>query len=104
MNDQHPEIPKGHYCYSINSIEYGPKDDKSAALAKIFGDEDRGLPILHTTKCPHWGKDPTKPDQENGYCTLLGINDWDGGTLLWDQVKECDFNLEDPDLDHYVTN
>ena len=49
--------------------------------------------------CPYWGKDPTRPEQCNGFCTKLGINDWDDDrfTLLWDQVKECGENTGDPE-------
>lgn len=56
-------IPSGIYCYDANGV------------------------------CPFWGKDHTKPDQENGICRLLGMNDWEGGDkLLWDQVKLCGIN------------
>ena len=94
MNEEHPEIPQGYYCYGINSIEYGEKNEYSAQIAQLFGEEDKGIPVLHTTVCPHWGRDTSRPDQENGYCKLLGLNDWDNNTLLWDQIKECNFNLE----------
>ena len=74
-------VPEGLYCY----------------------DEDG--------KCPFWGKNIDKDNQESGYCVLIGQADWlpetcpeyecvqssdteDLGTchssgLLWDQVKEC---------------
>lgn len=54
-------IPKGMYCYN-----------------------DKGL-------CPYWRFDPTKPEQESGYCQVLGEGDWEdkGFGLLWDQCKEC---------------
>ena len=60
-------IPKGIYCY-----------------------DEGGL-------CKFWNKDETKPHQESGYCTLMNLKDWEHGTLLWDQVKECGLNdsLED---------
>lgn len=60
-------IPKGSYCYDYRD-------------GKEF-------------RCPHWSKDTSKPEQENGYCSYLGMGDWDlGGGLLWDQVKECGIN------------
>jgi hypothetical protein len=52
--------------------------------------------------CPYWGYDPTRPEQESGYCEFLGINDWDdveGVPLLWDQVKECGCNVSEDGLD-----
>lgn len=61
---QRIEIPWGIYCY-----------------------DKRGT-------CPYWGLDPAHPAQENGFCSLLGENDWgpEGDALLWDQVKLCSFN------------
>lgn len=96
--EEHPEVPPGYYCYVTNSIEYGEKTEVSAKFAELCGQEDKGFPILHTTPCPHWGRDTSRPDQENGFCKLLGINDWTEGTLLWDQVKACNFNIDqEPD-------
>ena len=95
-NTEHPEIPEGHYCYKIVSIEYGPKTEESAQLAELLGIEDPGSEISRVTEvCPHWGCDPEHPPHENGFCRLLNINDWTTpGGLLWDQVKECGINLE----------
>jgi hypothetical protein len=59
------KIPKGLYCY-----------------------DERGV-------CPYWGRDTTKEQQESGYCALLGINDWESFGLLWDQVKECNINMDE---------
>ena len=60
-------IPEGHYCYTGWGEEF-----------KI---------------CPYWAKDPTKPEQQSGYCHFLDRGDWeDGLSLLWDQVKECGIN------------
>jgi hypothetical protein len=58
-------IPKGPYCYGSNGI-----------------------------LCPFWRKIDNKPDQLNGYCTLLKVGDWmpDASGELWDQVKECGIN------------
>ncbi len=91
---EHPEVPKGFYCYTIESVEYGPKTEATAALASVFGYEDRGEVRLKTTVCPYWKRDSSLPEHESGICTLLGINDKDHHTLLWDQVKECDINLD----------
>ena len=57
-------IPNGIYCYDENGV------------------------------CPFWGIDKTKPEQENGYCVFIPLNDWEseGFPLLWDQVKECGIN------------
>lgn len=66
-------IPEGPYCYS----------------------RDNGKQV----NCPYWSCDPTKPEQENGYCSFLEIGDWEippgeGISHLWDQVKLCDENLD----------
>lgn len=63
---EHPEIPKGIYCYG-----------------------SKGL-------CPHWGRDASKHRQESGLCVLTGHKDWEdtGDGLLWDQVKSCGINDE----------
>jgi hypothetical protein len=59
-------IPKGIYCYDENGI------------------------------CPFWSIRPNKEKQNNGYCSYLNIGDWNlSFGLLWDQVKECDKNLDD---------
>ena len=64
-------IPPGPYCYGRN---------------------DQGDRVL----CPYWSSVPTAPEQEDGYCALLGRGDWEvkGLSLLWDQVKECGINLD----------
>ena len=60
MTDKSEKIPEGIYCYDSNGV------------------------------CPYWSLNKDKPHQENGYCSYLGLGDWDlGGGLLWDQVKEC---------------
>jgi hypothetical protein len=93
-SEPHPEIPNGHYCYFIESIEYGPKDPAVTKLNEIFGAEDKGVPIMKTRPCPHWGVDKSRGEHGNGFCRLLGINDWTANTLLWDQIKECGINME----------
>lgn len=60
-------VPHGDYCYNRDGV------------------------------CPFWAKHPDKPKQENGYCSLLMIGDWEEKThsLLWDQCKECGINDSD---------
>jgi hypothetical protein len=94
MNNEHPEIPPGFYCYQIVRIDYGPKTEATAALAQVFGSEDKGEVRLITKPCPYWKCDPTRPEQANGICEFLGLRDWADGTLLWDQVKECNENID----------
>lgn len=69
--------------------------------------------------CPYWSIKKDLPEQENGYCSLLGKSDWDINeergklewknkqgkivkitkpheicvSLLWDKCKECDLNM-----------
>jgi hypothetical protein len=95
----HPEIPKGFYCYSIESIEHGPKTEATAAMSVAFGFEDEGEIRMKTKPCPHWKCDPNLPQQESGICTFLNISDREHHTLLWDQVKECGLNLGDNEDD-----
>lgn len=99
--NQHPEIPLGHYCYTIESIEYGEKDEKSAQMANLFGIEDKGTVRIKTKPCPYWGRDLSKGEDGygNGFCTLTGKKDWVDETLLWDQVKECGINEGEADED-----
>ena len=71
-------IPPGPYCYSPRGV-----------------DGDSYLISL----CPYWDKREDKPEQQSGYCHFLERGDWEGGFggLLWDQVKSCGANLEDPE-------
>ena len=81
---EHPEIPRGDYCYSR------PETEAAANLA----DADYGGFHPGTIPCPHWGFDPNRPFHANGFCRLLNINDWTSrNTILWDQVKECGINM-----------
>ena len=73
-----PEIPKGDYCYGREG--------------RIIPNENGGTFQIVRAICPHWGRDPGHHHQENGYCKLLGLRDWDHGTLLWDSIKECRIN------------
>ena len=73
-------IPEGLYCYK--NLGFDPVSNR-----------------IKIEACPYWGKDPSRPEQGNGFCTKLGVNDWDDDrfTLLWDQVKECVENVGDLD-------
>jgi len=56
-------IPAGIYCYDQNG------------------------------NCPYWDKAANRPEQDNGFCWLLGKGDWDDGVgELWDQCKCCGVN------------
>lgn len=63
-------IPKGAYCYNEDGA------------------------------CPFWDRFSHMPEQENGYCHLLSMGDWEspGVSLLWDQCKECEINTDEDDL------
>lgn len=65
------KIPKGPYCYDENGL------------------------------CPWWSKRDDKDHQVSGYCKYLNEGDWEtkGVSHLWDQVKECDFNLDEENDD-----
>lgn len=75
-------IPRNmDYCYEILNV----------------GD-DTG--IIKVKYCPFWKRMPFFPEQENGYCTLYKVTDWDKDrcNMLWDGVKleECVFDcIED---------
>ena len=64
-------IPKGLYCYDENGI------------------------------CPYWSLSKKGGYQNNGYCSFMRCGDWEmeAGwiSLLWDQVKECGFKMDDDD-------
>lgn len=69
---RHPEIPEGSYCYR------GLKPSGEGKI-KVIG------------LCPHWQK------TENGArCELLNEehHKYCPYHLVWDQVKECDINVE----------
>jgi hypothetical protein len=90
--------------------------DKSVIPAGCYCYDEKG-------KCPYWSKVNNLPEQENGYCSYLGYNDYDRNTdigeikwegqhgpvytaphdipisLLWDQVKQCGIN-DDEDLNY----
>ena len=70
------EIPVGVYCYKILSS----KQDGS----------------VEVQKCPYWSRQPGHDLHESGYCSYLKRGDWQEGpmTFLWDQVKECEINMD----------
>ena len=80
----HPEIPKGYYCYTSITTDQQPSNT-------LLG--------RRCTPCPYWGMDSSKERQNNGFCTFLNTRDWDdtSGGLLWDQVKDCGINVDDDD-------
>jgi hypothetical protein len=73
------DIPAGLYCYTPRSV-----------------DSDGKMLVVN---CLYWGRDDSKPYQSSGYCAFLKIADWTHGTLLWDQVKECNVNMPKGDTD-----
>ena len=69
-------IPNGYTCYNISK----------------FGRTKQGLPYFETKLCPYWYRVKDAPEQESGGCLYLEKEDgdFDGHSLLWDQVKMCD--------------
>ena len=104
----HSLIPKGMYCYTPTGESGIGKD---------------GIPFRKIDPCPFWKQDRRRREQERGYCTYLGKGDWDLNkegelyqinkdgsktlikkkgeptvfpmSLLWDQCKECNINIDD---------
>lgn len=59
--------------------------------------------------CPYWRRLDLRPEQEDGWCRLLGygdkeINDSGGLGLLWDGVKECGIKDEETEDEHESKN
>lgn len=82
IEDAKKIIPKGCYCYKLDKT-------KTSQIKRC------GLPII---VCPFWQMIDAMPEQENGYCAFLDYGDWmndESITYLWDQVKECEINLEE---------
>jgi hypothetical protein len=72
----HPEIPKGDYCYTTVKTENG------LAVRK---------------PCPYHGIDRNHGARKNGFCQFTGKTDWgedDFFNLLWDWIKSCGINRE----------
>lgn len=70
-------VPRGPYCYT------DAHDSNS----------EGHIPIK---SCPYWALSSSQSEGSNGYCALLKLGDWmeAGPFMLWDQVKECDHNLD----------
>ena len=80
------DIPEGEYCYTLIETPSAKNNYK-----------------FKTKNCPYWSLNKDKPDQMNGSCSLLEINDWESEipddlpedfplsalSLLWDQCKIC---------------
>jgi len=61
-------IPEGMYCYTH---ENGKQKN-----------------------CPYWSRNKKYDKYCNGYCSYLEMGDWNYGTLLWDQCKECGIKMD----------
>lgn len=75
-------IPRGPYCYM--AVEIANEKDYSQGF--------------HILSCPFWELKKSQPEQENGYCKLLDVGDWEedvGFGMLWDGIKECGVNLDE---------
>ena len=83
------KIPKGGYCYDENgicpywSIRFPPEIN-----AKINDGEYKTYQEIEALN----------DSQSCGYCSFLDLWDWNEGTLLWDQCKECNINDDDDSL------
>ena len=82
-------VPHGMYCYT--RVPDPERDAQRAATGEPF------IPGRYVP-CPYYEIRTDRPEQENGYCRLLGKGDWmpadEGGTmLLWDGCKECGVNM-----------
>ena len=88
-------VPQGPYCYAhtgntrLVSHYFDGNGNKQEATTPYE------MPEL--VYCPYFRIHPEKDEQENGYCALMGIGDWESEhmSLLWDSVKECGINDED---------
>lgn len=84
-------VPAGCYCYTPVAVERRGEDG----------------PVLKIEPCPYWKARRDWPEQAYGYCRFLKAGDSSKGRdaegrpratlLLWDQVKECGINPDDPD-------
>lgn len=81
-------VPQGPYCY-----------ENTGKMVERTMDNGQVVKVPESRVCPYWKWRNDKPQQRNGYCRLLKAGDWqkDGTFLLWDSVKECGINSEDPD-------
>ncbi|MDQ2712806.1 MAG: hypothetical protein M3Y24_11370 [Acidobacteriota bacterium] len=65
---EHPDIPPGPYCYTT------------------VGRTECGVGI-EIESCPYWGMDCTRDHQNNGFCKLTGMNDWEDGSYIWESSE-----------------
>lgn len=83
-------VPAGLYCYAP-----GP-------LKTVMLEDGSSVERMTRCKCPYWKRNGHKSHQRDGYCKLLKSGDWmphpHGTFLLFDQVKECGINLDEPDV------
>src|SRR5262245_44796124 len=89
-------IPHGDYCYN-RVFTSGPVREPTEWERKffqIFGNEQIGSVSFVDSVCPYW----KAGENESAYCAYLGLHSeayaevWEGGNLIWDQVKECGVN------------
>ena len=75
-------VPAGPYCYRIAAIEE---------------DTAGGMPTIRINACPYWGRREIE-GEVFGYCAHLKSGDWDedGTSLLFDMVKCCGVNDDEP--------
>lgn len=85
-------LREGRVCYAGHEQHVGPETDLIP----------RGIYCYNYTPefeiCPYWSLDKTRPEQENGFCSYLNKGDWEDEnscSLLWDQVKECQFRVDE---------
>ncbi len=73
MKEEHPEIPKGPYCYHV---EIDPETGKSV-----------------TKSCKYWKAKLVK-GHPGAFCSFLNETSEyaEFASLLWDKVKECGIN------------
>jgi hypothetical protein len=91
-------IPHGSHCYTITGVTR----------------REDGMPVVHTDRCPYWKGRTDWSKRGFGYCRLLKAGDSTQGRtrdgaplstmLLWDGVKECGLNDDDPDQDVPATS
>jgi len=82
-------VPEGPYCYS--------RTGRTVTRNTPMG----AVEVPELKSCPYLKIRGDKPRQQNGYCRLLKAGDYTPHphrtSLLWDAVKECGINDNDPD-------
>lgn len=79
MKNDESLIPPGNYCYKGKRSRLG-----------------RGSERL----CPYYKEDPERAakGQPSAYCAFMDIGEWEPeGWLLWDLVKICHINTQEPE-------